>query len=106
MGLRPVIGHDVEGHRTVDDLHDLVAVRVALPRALAGKFGGIDGAVAVGRQPREGARTIGLRRLWSTSAQHPQFCHLGVEIDNREHASLRLAMTLVVLASTVVPSED
>jgi len=35
MGLRPVIGHDVEGHRTVDDLHDLVSVRVALPWALA-----------------------------------------------------------------------
>src|SRR5690348_7320145 len=26
MGLRTVIGHDVKGHRAVDDLHDLVAV--------------------------------------------------------------------------------
>src|SRR6202007_1339157 len=31
MGSRPVIRHDVEGHRAVDDLHDLVAIRGGLP---------------------------------------------------------------------------
>src|SRR5207302_6813135 len=46
MGLRSVVGHDVEGHRAVDDLHDLVAVRMALPRAFAGELGDVDGAVA------------------------------------------------------------
>src|SRR5208282_2248235 len=49
IGLRPILSHDVKRRGTVDDLDDLVAVDVALPGALAGEFGGIDGAVAVGR---------------------------------------------------------
>ena len=39
----------------LDDLHQLVAVRVPLPGAIAGKFRGEDVAVAERRQRREGA---------------------------------------------------
>src|ERR1700719_4260037 len=59
MGLRTVLGHDVKGHRTVYDLDDLVAVRVALPRPFAGEFRDVDGAVAVRRQARKGTLAIG-----------------------------------------------
>ena len=38
---------------TVDDLHEFIAVPVALPGAVAGKFGGENGAVAEGSQRGE-----------------------------------------------------
>ena len=92
VGLPPVVGHDVERRGAVDDLHDLVAVRVPFPGSFAGKFGGVDGAVAVGRQPREGALAVGFRGLRGASAQHLELGELGVEIKDGEHISLRSAM--------------
>ena len=83
IGLRPVLGHDVKRRGTVDDLHDLVAVGVALPWAFAGEFGEVDGAVAVRRQSRKGARPIGFRCLRGASAQHLELGELGIEIEDR-----------------------
>src|SRR5437764_11964528 len=78
MGLRSVVRHDVEGHRAVDDLHDLVAVWMALPRTFAGELGDVDGAVAVRRQARKSAHTTGIRCLRGASAQPLQLGELRV----------------------------
>src|SRR6266404_8848888 len=59
----------------------------------AGEFGNVDGAVAVRRQAREGALAPGCGCLRGASAQHPQLGELGLQIDDGEHSSLRLAMT-------------
>ena len=77
----------------VDDQHDLVAVGVAFPWPFAGEFGEVDGAVAIWRQSRKGPRPIGFRGFRGASAQHLELGELGIEIQDREHISLRLAVT-------------
>src|SRR2546428_13345599 len=45
-GFRTVLRHDVQRRRAIDDLHELIAVRMAFPRSVAGKFGAVNIAVA------------------------------------------------------------
>ena len=62
QALPALRGHQVQRRRAIDDLHDLVALRMPLPGASAGEFGGEDRAVAIGRQPGEGPLALGLGR--------------------------------------------
>jgi len=78
-GLRPVRSHDVLHRGAVDDLDDLVAIRVARPGAFAGKFASEDGAVAVRRQSCEGPLPLGRGRLRGTPAQRRQLGQLGLK---------------------------
>src|SRR5437660_10176510 len=45
-GFRTVLSHDMQRRRAIDDLHELVAVRMSFPRSVARKFGAEDIAVA------------------------------------------------------------
>jgi hypothetical protein len=69
----------------LDDLHDLVAVRMPLPRAFAGEFRREDAAVAVLRQFRERAFPLRFRRFGRAAAQRLQLAERGLQIDNGDH---------------------
>src|SRR5262245_39330738 len=91
IGLRAVRRHGVERRRAVDDLHELIAVRMAFPRSVAGELGAVDVAVAKWRQRGEppAPLAIAFGHLRSTPAQQGQFVELGLEIQDRDHSVLR-----------------
>src|SRR5437763_15088904 len=76
----------MHGGVSFDELHDLVAVRVARPRALAEELGREDAAVAVLRQFREGAFPLRFRRFGRPAAQRLQLAQRGFQIDNSDHS--------------------
>src|SRR5262245_14333902 len=90
VGFRTIVRHGVECCRAVDDLHELVAVGMAFPRSVAGKFRAEDIAVAKRGQRREGSTrlSLDLGHLRSAPAQQRQFVELGLEIQNRDHFAL------------------
>src|SRR3954454_23325013 len=88
--LRLIIDDDVQLGRPLDDLHQLVAVRVPFPGAVAGKFRGEDIAVAERRQRRERAARapLGLQHIGPAVAQHGELFRFARNIDNRDHRPL------------------
>src|SRR5437868_7841354 len=60
--IRPPPRSTLFPYTTLFRSHDLVAVRVALPRTFTGEFGDVDGAVAVRRQTRKSVGAIGFWR--------------------------------------------
>src|SRR4051812_6309398 len=87
-GLRPLVGHQVQHRRAFDDLHDLVAVRVPFPRAFAGEFGREDAAVAVIREPREGAFAGRFRGLRGAALKRAQLAEFAFQVLDRKHGLL------------------
>jgi hypothetical protein len=81
----------VKRRRAVDDLHELVAVRMTLPRAVAGELGAEDVAVAERRQCGEAATAlpVGLGHLRGAPAQQRQLGELDLEIQDRDHVALQ-----------------
>lgn len=74
----------------LQDLNDLIAVGVAFPLAHAGKTAGKDGAIAIFRQPGEGAGGIGKPGPVFKKCQPGQ---RGLDVDRCGHCALpRLAM--------------
>src|SRR3954454_3287175 len=90
MRLLPVVNDDVQFCRPLDDLHQLVAVRVPLPGAVAGKLRGEDVAVAERGQRRERAARAALlfQHVGAAIAQHRQLPRFVRDIDNRDHRPL------------------
>src|SRR4051812_16494437 len=87
MRLLLVVDDDVQLGRPLDDLHQLVAVRMPFPGAVAGKFRGEDVAVAERRQRRESAAlaTFGLQHVGPAVAQQLKLFRFTPDIDNRDH---------------------
>src|SRR5205085_12019368 len=89
-GSRTLVRHDVQRRRALDDLHELVAVRVALPRRGAGKLGAVDVAVAERSERGETAAPlpVDLGHLRGTAVEQLQLGELGLEIQDRDHVGL------------------
>src|SRR5437588_4274856 len=89
VGLRTVLRDDVQCRRAVDDLHELVAIRVALPGAVAGEFCTENVAVAEWSQCGEGtaALPVGLGHLRPAPVQDVELPQLGLQIDDCQHVS-------------------
>src|SRR3989449_5453693 len=107
-GFRTVLRHDMQRRRAIDDLHELIAVRMAFPRSVAGKFGAEDIAVAKRSQRGEGPTplSLDLGRLRGAPAQQRQFGELGLKIQNRDHSALHgLSVQLLLLAHDVSLSD-
>src|SRR5207245_9725626 len=90
-GFRTVLSHDMQRRRAIDDLHELVAVRMAFPRSVARKFGAEDIAVAKRSQRGEAPTplSLDLGHLRGAPAQQRQFGELGLEIQDGDHSSLQ-----------------
>src|SRR5258708_27637417 len=104
VGLQSLFRHQVQSRRAVDDLNDLVAVRMALPGGIAGKLGAIDVAVAVGRQryKRSGRLSLRLRRFGPATRHHPHLSQTLFEIKNIGHSSSSVPLSFD-LPSTAQP---
>src|SRR6185295_3409985 len=85
--LRTTVADNMERGRSVEDLNDLIALRVPLPYSAAGELGDENSTIPVRREARQGVvflplRCRRLRRPPSTQAQLGKF---GIQIGDCQH---------------------
>jgi len=82
-----IVADNMECGRSIDDLNDLVALRVPLPCTTAGKLGDENGTVPVWHETRQGAVFLSLccRRLRRPASLHVQLRKFCVQVSDRQH---------------------
>jgi hypothetical protein len=84
--LRMTVANDMECGRSVDNLNDLIALRVPLPYPAAGKLGDENGAVPIRHQARQGAVILSLCcRCLRRPALHVELRKFGIQVNDCQH---------------------
>src|SRR5207245_9620156 len=90
--LWPALFDDVQGHRSLENINQLVR-GMGLPMAFPGGLAEKEDPVAVGSQLRRTALTGREGRLRSPPAEHREFCGFCVQIYDVQHTTLHCQLS-------------